>query len=73
MEPRSFLFLSTLLLLLLLLGGGEARGIDGGGSDLKPDVRSSHYTEAAQADRVGDLPGWGPLDGFNLFSGTGGG
>ncbi|KAG1658633.1 hypothetical protein FOA52_007567 [Chlamydomonas sp. UWO 241] len=28
-----------------------------------------NYTQAAEADRVASLPGWGPIKGFGLFSG----
>lgn len=27
------------------------------------------YTEAAEVDRVSDMPGWGPPEGFEMFSG----
>ena len=44
---------------------GARLGIPGEGK-IRTDIE---YTSDAWADRVDYLPGWGPLDTFNMFAG----
>ena len=36
---------------------------------LRSEKARSQYTDAANRDLVETLPGWGPVEGFNLFAG----